>query len=77
MKLSLPKLSIRAGDETTLTRIINEWLRKTTLALNTWSLSAVQPWHQAVNSAREAHEEWTSLVPALPLGLFKLDSHPW
>ena len=34
-KLYLPKLSIKAGDATTLTRTINEWLQKTTLALNT------------------------------------------
>ena len=32
-KLSLPKLSIKAGDATTLIRTINEWLQKTTLAL--------------------------------------------
>ena len=64
-KLSLPKLSIKAGDATTLTRTINEWLQKTTLALNTWSFSAVQLWHQAVNTARQAHQQWTSLAPSL------------
>ena len=64
-KLSLPKLLIKAGDATTLTRTINEWLQKTTLALNTWSFSAVQLWRQAVNTARPAHQQWTSLVPSL------------
>ena len=36
-KSPLPKLSIKGGDPTTLTRIINEWIQKTAIALNTWS----------------------------------------
>ena len=35
-KSPLPKLSIKGGDLTTLTRIINEWIHKTAIALNTW-----------------------------------------
>ena len=39
-KSSLPKLNIKGGDPTTLTRVINEWIQKTSNALNTWSLEA-------------------------------------
>ena len=63
-KSPLPKLQMKGGDATVVTRTINEWLQKTALALNTWSSSAVQHWHQAVTSARAAHQQWTMLTPA-------------
>ena len=47
-KSPLPKLVIKSGDATTITRIVHEWLQKTTMALNTWSSSAIQLWHHAV-----------------------------
>ena len=59
----LPKLSIKEGDPTTLTRIINEWIQKTAIALNTWSLEASNFWNQSVNSARQQHNWWLSLAP--------------
>ena len=63
-KAPLPKLVIKSGDPTTMTRIINEWLQKTAMALNTWSSAAVQLWHAAVSVARGAHQQWMMLVPA-------------
>ena len=39
-KSPLPKLNIQGGDPTTLTRVINEWIQKTSIVLNTWSLEA-------------------------------------
>ena len=54
-KSPLPKLSVKGGDPTTLTRIINEWIQKTAIALNTWSLEASNFWNQSVNSARQQH----------------------
>ena len=44
-KSPLPKLQMKGGDATVVTRIINEWVQKTALALNTWSSSAVLYWH--------------------------------
>ena len=41
-KSPLPKLNIKEGDPTTLTRVINEWIQKTSIALNTWSLVRLQ-----------------------------------
>ena len=61
-KSPLPKLQMKGGDATVVTRTINEWVQKTALALNTWSSSAVQYWHQAVTSARAAHQQWTMLT---------------
>ena len=61
-KSPLPKLNIKGGDPTTLTRVINEWIQKTSLALNTWSLEASQFWTQSVNCAREQHNWWLSLT---------------
>ena len=57
-KSPLPKLNIKGGDPTTLTRVINEWIQKTSIALNTWSLEASNFWTQSVNSAREQHNWW-------------------
>ena len=62
-KSPLPKLSIKGGDPTTLTRIINEWVQKTAIALNTWSLEASNFWNQSVNPARQQHNWWLSLAP--------------
>ena len=61
-KSPLPKLSVKGGDPTTLTRIINEWIQKTAIALNTWSLEASNFWNQSVNSARQQHNWWLSLA---------------
>ena len=61
--ISKPKLNIKGGDPTTLTRIINEWIQKTAIALNTWSLEASNFWNQSVNSARQQHNGWLSLAP--------------
>ena len=61
---SLPKLNIKGGDPTTVTRVINEWLQKTAIALNTWSLQASTFWNQAVQAARQQHATWLSLTPA-------------
>ena len=62
-KSPLPKLNIKGGDPTTLTRVINEWIQKTSIALNTWSLEASNFWTQSVNSARQQHNWWLSLAP--------------
>ena len=62
-KSPLPKLNVKGGDPTTLTRVINEWLQKTAIALNTWSLEASNFWNQSVNSARQQHNWWLSLAP--------------
>ena len=62
-KSPLPKLNIRGGDPTTLTRIINEWIQKTAIALNTWSIEASNFWNQSVNTARQQHNWWLSLAP--------------
>ena len=63
-KSPLPKLTIKGGDPTTLTRVINEWVQKTAIALNTWSLEASQFWTQSVNSARDQRNQWLSLTPS-------------
>ena len=60
----LPKLNIKGGDATSLTRQINEWLQKTTIILNTWSVNAANFWAQAVGIARQQHNWWLSLSPA-------------
>ena len=44
------KAQYKGGDPTTLTRVINEWIQKTSIALNTWSLEASQFWTQSVNT---------------------------
>ena len=62
-KSPLPKLNIKGGDPTTLTGIINEWIQKTAIALNTWSLEASYFWNQSVNPARQQHNWWLSLAP--------------
>ena len=62
-KSPLPKLNIKGGDPTTLTRVINEWIQKTAIALNTWSLEASNFWNQSVNSARQQRNWWLSLAP--------------
>ena len=62
-KSPLPKLNIKGGDPTTLTRIINEWIQKTAIALNTWSIEASNFWSQSVSSARQQHNWWLSLAP--------------
>ena len=59
----LPKLSVKGGDPTTLTRVINEWIQKTAIALNTWLIEASNIWIQSVNSARQQHNRWLSLAP--------------
>ena len=41
-KSPLPKLTIKGGEATTITRTVHEWLQKTAMALNTWPTSAVQ-----------------------------------
>ena len=71
-KSPLPKLNIKGGDPTTLTRIINEWIQKTAIALNTWSIEASNFWNQSVNTARQQHNWWLSLAPqdrAIHIGL--------
>ena len=72
-KSPLPKLVIKSGDATTITRIVHEWLQKTAMALNTWLSSAIQLWHHAaVGVAKSAHAQWTLMVPsqrALQTGL--------
>ena len=71
-KSALPKLQIKGGDATSITRTIHEWLQRTSLTLNTWSASAVQLWHNAVAVAKAAHQQWTSMTPsqrALQTGL--------
>ena len=71
-KSPLPKLVIKSGDATTITRVVREWLQKTAMALNTWSSSAIQLWHRAVGVAKSAHAQWTLMVPsqrALQTGL--------
>ena len=62
-KAPLPKLNIKGGDPTTLTRVINEWIQKTAIAVNTWSIEASNFWNQSVNSARQQHNWWLSLAP--------------
>ena len=71
-KSPLPKLVIKGGDATSVTRTIHEWLQKTAMALNTWSSSAIQLWHHAVGLAKGAHLQWTLMAPsqrALQTGL--------
>ena len=63
-KSPLPKLTIKGGDATTITRTVHEWLQKTAMAVNTWSTSAIQLWHHAVSVAKAAHQQWTMMVPA-------------
>ena len=68
----LPKLVIKGGDATTLTRVINEWIQKTTISLNTWSQSAATFWAQVVGMARQRHNWRLSLSPdqrAMHIGL--------
>ena len=71
-KSALPKLQIKGGDATNITRTIHEWLQRTSLTLTTWSASAVQLWRNAVAVAKAAHQQWTSMAPsqrALQTGL--------
>ena len=77
-KSALPKLQIKGGAATSITRTIHECLQRTSLTLNTWSASAVQLWlllqvlHNAVAVAKAAHQQWTSMTPsqrALQTGL--------
>ena len=60
----LPKLVIKGGDATVITRTVNEWIQKTSIALNTWSLQASTFWTQTVQLARQQHNWWLSLSPA-------------
>ena len=62
-KSPLPKLVIKGGDATSVTRTVHEWLQKTAMALNTWSSSAIQLWHHAVSLAKGAHLQWTLMAP--------------
>ena len=39
-------------------------MQKTAIALNTWSIEAVNFWHLAVNAARQEHANWVALTPA-------------
>ena len=56
----LPNLKIKGGDATSPT--ISEWLRKTTIILNSLSmLNAASFWAQAVGVARQQHNSWLSL----------------
>ena len=59
----IPKLNVKAGDATALTRQVNEWLQKTTINLNKWSQSAATFWAQVVGMARQQHNWWLSLSP--------------
>ena len=59
-KAAVPKLSIKRGDITTITHLINEWAQKMAFALNTWSMEAVNFWHLAVNAARQEHANWVA-----------------
>ena len=71
-KSPLPKLVIKGGDATSVTRTVHEWLQKTAMALNTWSSSAIQLWHHAVGLAKGARLQWTLMAPnqrALQTGL--------
>ena len=63
-KSALPKLKMKGGDATIVTRTSSEWLGKTVLALNAWSSTAVRYWRQAVTTARPAYQQWTVLTPA-------------
>ena len=60
----IPKLAVKGGDSTFLTRQVNDWLQKTTIALNTWSQAAASFWAQVVGLARQQHNWWLSLSPA-------------
>ena len=60
----IPKLAIKGGDSTSLTRQMNEWIQKTTIALNTWSQAAASFWVQVVSPARQQRNWWLSLSPA-------------
>ena len=62
-KSLLPKLNIKGGDPTTVTRVINEWIQKTAIALIKWSLEASNFWNQSINSTRQQHNWWLSLAP--------------
>ena len=71
-KSPLPKLVIKGGDATSVTRVVHEWLQKTAMALNTWSSSAIQLCHHAVGLAKGAHLQWSLMAPsqrALKTGL--------
>ena len=57
----ISKLAIKGGDSTSLTRQMNEWIQKTTIALNTWSQAAASFWVQVVSLARQQHNWWLSL----------------
>ena len=61
-KSALPKLQIKGGDATSITTTIHEWLQHSSTALNTWSASAVQLWHNAVPLAKAAHQQWTMMA---------------
>ena len=63
-KSPLPKLTIKSGDATTITRTVHEWQKKTAMAVNTWSTSAIQLWHHSVSVAKAAYQQWTMMVPA-------------
>ena len=60
----IPKLNVKGGDATFLTRQVNEWLQKTTISLNTWSQMAATFWAQTVSLARQHHNWWLSLCSA-------------
>ena len=61
----LPRLRIRGRDPIKLTRLVNEWLQKTAAILDTWSGVAASYWMQVVRAARQLHNSWLSLSPAL------------
>ena len=69
---ALPKHQIKGSDATRSTRTLSNWLQRTSIALNTWSASAVQLWHNAVALAKAAHHQWNMMAPsqrALQTGL--------
>ena len=63
-KSALPKLQIKGGGATSITRTIHEWLQRTSIALNTWSASALQLWRNAVSLAKAAHQQGTRMAPS-------------
>ena len=55
-----PKLNVKGGDASFLKRMVNEWLQKTTISLNTWAHAATTFWARTVSLARQHHNWWLS-----------------
>ena len=59
----IPKLNVKGGDATALTRQVNEWLQKTTISLNTWSQSAATFWAQGGRNGASATQLVAVAIP--------------